>query len=105
MHVFAFIKDVRTVYSVLALSMSCFLAPAYAADSAEATPAAATEPASNATVGDFGKLDANKDGKLTEKEVTGDKLLTSKFKFADSDGDGGINADEYDKFKKLVYLK
>ena len=103
MHAFGVSHHVRTLYTLMAIGLSSMTSPVFAGDVADVKaiePAVATE-----HFADFKKLDANSDGKLVDKEVAGDKLLASKFKFADTDGDGGINADEYEKFKKLVYLK
>lgn len=103
MNVFVLIKDIRTIYPVIAIGFACFVTPAFAAEPSDVKSSEAAGTALAAS--DFEKLDTNADGKLSDKEVASDKSLTGKFKFVDSDGDGGINADEYDKFKKLVRLK
>lgn len=103
MNVINIIQHRRSKYAILAAGLTCFVHLAFAAEVEELK---AAEPTSKGeTVGDFKKLDANNDGKLAEKEVASDQLLATKFKFADTDGDGSINPSEYEKFKKLVYLK
>lgn len=103
MHAFGKLQHVRSIYTLMVIGLSTLASPVFAGDGADVK---ATEPTvATEHLADFKKLDANSDGKLVDKEVASDKLLASKFKFADTDGDGGINADEYEKFKKMVYLK
>ncbi|MDZ4142106.1 MAG: EF-hand domain-containing protein [Methylotenera sp.] len=49
--------------------------------------------------GDFKKLDANKDGKISLKEAVKDKALTTQFDAADVNHDGMVSTDEYTIYK------
>lgn len=68
--------------------------------SVDATADKATGATVGATVGatsaaDFGKLDANADGKLTRAELKGNSELTARFKALDKNKDGKLSSDEY----------
>lgn len=49
--------------------------------------------------GDFKKLDANKDGKISLKEAVKDKALTTQFDATDANHDGMVSTDEYTIYK------
>jgi hypothetical protein len=76
-----------------------------ATPSTPATPATPTTPnlpetAPGAAVdskvqSDFGRVDANADGKISRDEAKGDLSLNSRFKKLDKDRDGALSMDEY----------
>ncbi|AXQ27710.1 hypothetical protein D0B54_03070 [Solimonas sp. K1W22B-7] len=98
---------------IVGLGLTLAAGAAFAADSGvlpSAAPSAAPSARIGATVdasadtatgaaasvgADFGKLDANADGKLTRAELKGNSEMTARFKALDKNKDGKLSSDEY----------
>lgn len=99
-------KNIRVISLVAASGLVIFFASQpYAAEMPEGS--APVEHAAGTAGGssDFTKYDANGDGKLSPKEVAGDKALAGKFKMADLNADGFLSSEEYDNLKKASVVK
>jgi hypothetical protein len=98
-------KSTRVISSVSALGFIFFIQQSYAADQVDTGAPVENSISAAGTTSDFAKYDANGDGKLSIKEVAGDKMLLAKFKQADTNSDGTLSKEEYDNLNKAAMQK
>ena len=94
-------KSISLIKVTLAVFVTTLLSVAVSAEEKIVKQNIAMETSANKSV-HFTQLDINKNGLLSETEVSTNKLLHDAFAQVDVDGDAAINKDEFSSFIKTV---